>query len=142
MRLPRTGASMRSSVQASPNVTPMVDVMLVLLVIFMVVAPTLLDGFRAEPPQATSVLDHPNDSSDVVLGIDAAGRYFLSKHAIDSAALGPKLKALFAAMPLDHVLYLKADKELDYSKVLGAIDVARNNGVAVVVLFTKLPATP
>lgn len=132
---------MRSSVQAAPNVTPMVDVMLVLLVIFMVVAPTLLDGFVAEPPPAASVRDHPNDSSDVVLGIDAAGRYFLNKHAIDSAALGPKLKALFAANPLEHVLYLKADKELEYSKVLGAMDVARDNGVSVVGLITKQPTT-
>ena len=72
---------MRSSVQFAPNVTPMVDVMLVLLVIFMVVAPTLLDGFRAEPPRAVNVRDHPNDSSDVVLGIDAAGRYFLNKES-------------------------------------------------------------
>jgi len=79
---------MRPSVQFAPNVTPMVDVMLVLLVIFMVVAPTLLDGFRAEPPRAVNVRDHPNDSSDVVLGIDAAGRYFLNKRPIDSAALG------------------------------------------------------
>jgi len=132
---------MRSSVQAAPNVTPMVDVMLVLLVIFMVVAPTLLDGFVAEPPQAVSVSDHPNDSTDIVLGIDGAGRYFLNKHAVDSAALGPRLKALFAANPLDHVLYLKADKELDYSRILGAIDVARNNGVTVVGLITKQPAT-
>jgi biopolymer transport protein TolR len=131
---------MRSSVQAAPNVTPMVDVMLVLLVIFMVVAPTLLDGFVAEPPQAVSVLDHPNDSSDVVLGIDAAGRYFLNKQAIDSARLGSKLRELFAAGPLDHVLYLKADKELDYSKVLGAMDVARGSGVAVIGLITRQPA--
>jgi biopolymer transport protein ExbD len=117
----------------------MVDVMLVLLVIFMVVAPTLLDGFVAEPPQAVSVLDHPNDSSDVVLGIDAAGRYFLNKQAIDSARLGPRLRELFAANPLDHVLYLKADKELDYSKVLRAMDVARGSGVGVIGLITRQP---
>jgi len=62
------------SVQSTPNVTPMVDVMLVLLIIFMVVAPSLLDGFLAEPPTATNVRDHPNDSADVTLGIDATGR--------------------------------------------------------------------
>src|SRR4051812_8242252 len=49
---------MRSSVQAAPNVTPTVDVMLVLLIIFMVVAPTLLDGFVVEPPAAQNFLDH------------------------------------------------------------------------------------
>jgi biopolymer transport protein TolR len=131
---------MRSSIQAGPNVTPMVDVMLVLLVIFMVVAPTLLDGFVAEPPPAVSVQDHPNDSSDVVLGINVAGRFFLNKQPIDSAILGPKLHSLFAAGSFNHVLYLKADKELDYEKVLGAIDIARKNGVVVVGLVTKQPA--
>jgi biopolymer transport protein ExbD len=133
---------MRSSVQASPNVTPMVDVMLVLLVIFMVVAPTLLDGFRAEPPRAANVRDHPNDSSDMVLGIDATGRYFLNKREIDSAALGPKLQAMFAADPLNRLLYLKADKSLDYSRILSAMDVARDNGAAFVALITQQPTVP
>lgn len=131
---------MRSSVQFAPNVTPMVDVMLVLLVIFMVVAPTLLDGFRAEPPRAVNVRDHPNDSSDVVLGIDAAGRYFLNKRAIDSAALGPRIQAMLASDPLNHVLYVKADKTLDYSKILGVMDVARQNGAVAVGLITQQPA--
>jgi biopolymer transport protein TolR len=131
---------MRSSIHAAPNVTPMVDVMLVLLVIFMVVAPQLLDGFVAQAPPAANVRDHPNDSRDVVLGIDAAGRYFLNKQAIDPAILGPKLQALFVANPLNHVLYLKADRGLDYSKVLAAMDLARDNGAVVVGLITQQPA--
>jgi biopolymer transport protein TolR len=131
---------MRSSIQAGPNVTPLVDVMLVLLVIFMVVAPTLVEGFVVEPPAAVSGQDHPKDSSDVVLGIDVAGRFYLNKRAIDSAMLGPKLRSLFAAGSFNHVLYLKGDKQLDYEKVLGAMDIARKNGVVVVGLVTKQPA--
>jgi len=131
---------MRSSVQSAPNVTPMVDVMLVLLVIFMVVAPTLIDGFRADPPPAMNVHDHPNDSTDIVLGIDSLGHYFLNKRPIEAAALGAKLQALFAADPLNHVLYVKADKTLDYSAVLGAMDVARANGAVKVGLITQQPA--
>jgi biopolymer transport protein TolR len=130
---------MRSSVQSAPNVTPMVDVMLVLLVIFMVVAPTLLDGFRAELPRAANVLDHPNDSSDVVLGIDAAGNYFLNKRAIDSADLVPRIRALLGADPLNHVVYVKADETLDYSKVLEVMDLARQSGATVVGLITQQP---
>ena len=130
---------MRSSIQAGPNVTPMVDVMLVLLVIFMVVAPPLIDGFIAEPPLAVSVQDHPNDSSDVVLGIDAGGRYFLNKQPIDSARLALKLRSLFAVGPVRQTLYLKADKDLDYEKVQSAMDIARQNGVPVVGLVTKQP---
>lgn len=130
---------MRSSIQSAPNVTPMVDVMLVLLVIFMVAAPSLLDGFRAEPPRAANVRDHPNDSLDIVLGVDATGRYFLNKHPVDSAAVGPRLRALLTNDPLNRVLYVKADEGLDYSKVLRVMDVARENGAVVVGLITKQP---
>jgi len=128
---------MRSSIQSAPNVTPMVDVMLVLLVIFMVATPALLDGFRAIPPAAVNVHGHPNDSTDVVLGIDAAGKYFLNKQPIDSATLGTRLQALFASDPLNHILYVKADQSLDYSRVLGAMDVARENEAVVVGLITQ-----
>ena len=131
---------MRSPVQAAPNVTPMVDVMLVLLIIFMVVAPTLLDGFRAEPPKAANVKDHPLDSADVVLGIDAAGRYYLNKRPIPADDLGGQLQTIFRGSRRDPILYLKADRELDYSKVLAAIDIARNNGVVLVAMVTQQPA--
>jgi len=131
---------MRSPVQAAPNVTPMVDVMLVLLIIFMVVAPTLLDGFRADPPKAANVKDHPLDSADVVLGIDAAGNYYLNKRAIPAPELGGRLQSIFHSQRGESILYLKADRSLDYSKVLAAIDIARNNGVALVAMITQQPA--
>ena len=131
---------MRSPVQAAPNVTPMVDVMLVLLIIFMVVAPTLLDGFRAEPPKAANVKDHPLDSADVVLGIDATGRYYLNKRPVSAADLGGRLQAIYSGRQREPILYLKADRELDYSKVLAAIDIARNNGVVLVAMVTQQPA--
>ena len=118
----------------------MVDVMLVLLIIFMVVAPTLLDGFRAEPPKAANVKDHPLDSADVVLGIDATGRYYLNKRPVSAADLGGRLQAMYQGRQRDPILYLKADRELDYSKVLAAIDIARNNGVVLVAMVTQQPA--
>src|SRR5690349_3228058 len=85
--------SRQSSVQATPNVTPMVDVMLVLLIIFMVVVPALLDGFTATPPNAVNVRDHPNDSTDVTLGIDASGHYFWNKKPIQFGELAAKVEA-------------------------------------------------
>ena len=130
---------MRPAIQSAPNVTPMVDVMLVLLVIFMVVAQTLLDGFRAEPPRAVNVRDHPNEHSDVVLGIDAAGRYFLNKQAVDSASLATRLRDVFASDSLKHLLYVKADRTLEYSQVLEVMDVARQNGGVVIGLITQQP---
>jgi biopolymer transport protein TolR len=123
-----------AGVQSTPNVTPMVDVMLVLLIIFMVVAPALLAGFNAEPPQAQNIKDHPeDDQTDQVLGIDKDGNYYLNKKPIEAANVGPALHQIYAEKTRDdYILYLKADKNLDYAKVLDALDLATHNGVRVV----------
>jgi biopolymer transport protein ExbD len=126
-----------AGVQSTPNVTPMVDVMLVLLIIFMVVAPALLAGFNAEPPQAQNIKDHPEDAeTDQVLGIDKDGNYYLNKKPIRSEDVAPALHRIYIeATREDKVLYLKADKGLDYSKVLDALDIAMHNGVVVAALI-------
>ena len=120
-------------VQSTPNVTPMIDVMLVLLIIFMVVAPALMAGFNATPPEGVNLKDHPEDEqTDQVLGIDRDGQYYLNKRQINNQDLAPMLKKIFDARTEDKILYVKADKTLDYGKVLDAIDLASKNGVRVV----------
>ena len=57
-------------VKAEPNVTPMIDVMLVLLIIFMIVIPAINSGFNAQPPQGVNLKPHPEEDQDQVLGID------------------------------------------------------------------------
>jgi biopolymer transport protein TolR len=127
-----------SSVQSSPNVTPMIDVMLVLLIIFMVVTPALLAGFAATPPQAVNLKDHPEDANlDQVLGIDRDGNYYLNKKPIKTQDVGPMLKQIYDARTEDKILYLKADKNLDYSKVLDALDLAAKNGVRVTGMISE-----
>ena len=122
-----------SGVQSTPNVTPMIDVMLVLLIIFMVVAPALMAGFNATPPEGVNLKDHPEDEqTDQVLGIDREGQYYLNKRQIKNTELPQMLKKIFDARTEDKILYLKADKQLDYGKVLDAIDLASKNGVRVV----------
>ena len=124
----------QGAVQSTPNVTPMVDVMLVLLIIFMVVAPALLAGFNADPPQAQNIKDHPeDDQTDQVLGIDKDGNYYLNKKPIRAEDIAPALKHVYVDTPRDdYIMYFKADKNLDYSKVLDAMDIAMKNGVRVV----------
>ena len=124
----------QGAVQSTPNVTPMVDVMLVLLIIFMVVAPALLAGFNADPPQAQNIKDHPeDDQTDQVLGIDKDGNYYLNKKPIRQEDIAPALKHVYVDTPRDdYIMYFKADKNLDYSKVLDAMDIAMKNGVRVV----------
>src|SRR5215468_2126584 len=94
------------SVQSTPNVTPMIDVMLVLLIIFMVVAPALMAGFNATPPEGVNLKDHPEDEqSDQVLGIDRDGQYYLNKRPIRNEELAAKLKTIFEARTEDKILY-------------------------------------
>jgi len=130
-------ASSGGGVQSTPNVTPMVDVMLVLLIIFMVVAPALLAGFNADPPQAQNIKDHPeDDQTDQVLGIDKDGNYYLNKKPIEAANVAPMLHRIYVENTRDDkVLYLKADKNLDYAKVLDALDIAMHNGVVVAAMI-------
>ena len=123
-------------VKAEPNVTPMIDVMLVLLIIFMLVVPAIAAGFQAVPPQGVNLKAHPEEDEDQVLGIDANGQYFLNKKPIKNETLAEQLKRIYDARTVDKILYLKADKNLDYEKVLDAIDIAAHNGVRVTGMIT------
>ena len=129
-----TGSS--SNIKAEPNVTPMIDVMLVLLIIFMLVVPAINSGFQAVPPQGVNLKPHPEEERDQVLGIDANGQYFLNKAPIPNAELGPRLKTIYETREEDKLLYVKAHRELEYSKVLDAMDIASHNGVAVTGMIT------
>ena len=131
---------MRTSVRVAPNVTPMIGVMLVLLIIFMVVAPMLLEGFPLDPPIAENLRARPEEPGDCVLGIDSDGRYYLNKRSIDAETLPTALRSIYTVDRLDKVLYLKADRRLEYAQVLAAVDVARQNGVAVVGMIAEQPA--
>ena len=125
------------AVQAVPNVTPMIDVMLVLLVIFMVIAPTLLDGMRAVPPQTEHAVSHPAEEADEVLGIDAAGVFYLNKQPIARDQLAGAMRSIYTGRIKDRVLYVRADRSTSYALVLEALDVAAKNGVVVVGMISE-----
>ena len=124
-------SSSGAGVRAEPNVTPMIDVMLVLLIIFMIVVPALNAGFNAVPPEGQNITSHPEDDTDQVLGIDANGSYFLNKKRIPNERLEELLTKIYDARTTDKIMYLKAHKELEYGKVLDAIDIAGKAGVRV-----------
>ena len=124
------------NVKAEPNVTPMIDVMLVLLIIFMIVIPTISAGFNAQPPQGVNLKPHPEEDQDQVLGIDAQGQYYLNKKAIKNETLPAELKKIFDARTIDKILYVKADKNLEYEKVIDALDIAAAAGVRVTGLIS------
>jgi len=117
--------------RAEPNVTPMIDVMLVLLIIFMVVTPALLNGTAVNPPSAANLHAHPDDPGDHTLTIGLDGQFYLDRLPVPEGTLGPRIAALYVARK-DRVLFVRADKDLEYSVVLDALNVVHENGVAVV----------
>ncbi|HWJ21611.1 MAG TPA: biopolymer transporter ExbD [Gemmatimonadaceae bacterium] len=125
-----------NAVKAEPNVTPMIDVMLVLLIIFMLVVPAIAAGFQAVPPQGINLKAHPEENEDQVLGIDANGQYFLNKKPIRNETLAEQVKAIYDARTVDKIMYVKADRNLDYSKIQDAVDIISKNGVRVAGMIT------
>ena len=129
-------ATSGAGVKAEPNVTPMIDVMLVLLIIFMIVIPAINAGFNAQPPQGVNLKPHPEEDQDQVLGIAADGQYYLNKKPIKNETLPAELKRIFDARTVDKILYVKADKNLEYVKVIDALDIAATAGVRVTGLIS------
>ena len=130
------------NVRSEPNVTPMIDVMLVLLIIFMIVIPALLAGFAAVPPQGQNIKQHPNEDDDVILGIDAEGKFYLNKKPFSDEQIPGEIRAIYDRRTTDKIMFIKADKNLKYDRVMEAMEIASNQGVRVAALITdQVPGT-
>ena len=129
---------MTTKLATEPNVTPMIDVMLVLLIIFMVVAP-MLEGMHATPPAATNLSAHPDTTEGITLGISAFGEYYLNEKLISCGGLDSALRAISAGRSGNHLLYINADRRLDYAKILDAMELARAAGVVTVGMVAVQP---
>ncbi|RMG97789.1 MAG: biopolymer transporter ExbD [Deltaproteobacteria bacterium] len=122
------------------NVTPLVDVVLVLLIIFMVLAPVLTRSFfvrvppKEEDPQEETAAVDPN--VPVVLGVHDDGSFDVNGRTVDERELSGYLRRVFNARP-DNVLYLDGADDVAFAKVIEAIDLARRGGAAPIVLLTK-----
>ncbi len=126
-----------AAVKAEPNVTPLVDVMLVLLIIFMVIIPTLVSGMNADPPKGINLKKHPEEKGDQLLGIDRKGVYYLNRSPVRAEDLPGALKRIYDERQEDKILYLRADKNLPYEKVQDAVDIASKAGVRVTGLISE-----
>jgi biopolymer transport protein ExbD/biopolymer transport protein TolR len=135
-------AGIEQDVNADINVTPMIDVMLVLLIIFMVVTPAL--AYEAKLPKAK--MSAPEKDERVTLGVDKSGQYWIEDvpdpGPIPLNQLQQRLQKAYADRgdANDHTLYLKADNNVAYQTVLDAIDAARQAGVRRIGTITELPA--
>ena len=126
-----------TAIKSEPNVIPMIDIMLVLLIIFMIVTPLIANGFKATMPQGKNLEKRPEGDNEVVLGIDQAGRYFLNGRPLPNGTLEDQLRGIFAARTEDKILYFKADNKLKYSKIQEAVEMARTSGARVLSAITE-----
>jgi biopolymer transport protein TolR len=121
------------------NVTPMVDVMLVLLVIFMVTAPLLTVGVPVNLPQTQAPsINEPKEP--LVITIDAKGDVYLQNNKIDSKDLGPRLIAVTNNNP-NATIYVRGDRAIDYGRVLEIMSIVSSAGFTKVSLIAELPGT-
>jgi biopolymer transport protein TolR len=136
------GSAGRSGVRAEPNVIPMIDIMLVLLIIFMIVTPLIAAGFKATMPKGKNLDKRPEGENEIVLGVDAGGQYFLNgKGPVDPVVLEEQLKSIYAARSEDKILYFKADNQLRFVRIQDAVELARRSGARVMAAITEPKVT-
>jgi biopolymer transport protein TolR len=119
------------------NVTPLVDVMLVLLVVFMVAAPLLTIGVPVDLPQ-TAAPPITDPTEPLVISIDGNGRIFIQDAVIETEALVPRLQAITDNNP-DALLYVRADRSIDYGRVLEVMSLVSSAGFRKVSLIAQPP---
>jgi biopolymer transport protein TolR len=114
-------------VMAEINVTPLVDVMLVLLVIFMVTAPMMQQGVQVNLPKANTKAMTPMEET-VVISVDKSGKVFINKDEIPAAALRGQLSTMFAEREKKEV-FLKADAGVPYGEVVKTMADIKGAGI-------------
>jgi biopolymer transport protein TolR len=136
--IPRRGKGRQP--MAEINVTPLVDVMLVLLIIFMVTAPLLVAGVPVDLPDARSA-SLPQDQTPIQISLDGRGRLFIDRQDVALAALPERLKALRSARSDDARVYVRADRGLDYGRVMAVVGEVNAAGFRKVALVTDRAST-
>jgi biopolymer transport protein TolR len=118
----------KGGVKSDINVTPLVDVMLVLLIIMMIVAPMLQKGVDVKLPTATNRQDKPDTQEQTVVAVTADGRMHLNQVAIPDRDMPDRLNEALESKK-EKIVYLKADQDASYGRVMAAFDALRKANV-------------
>ncbi len=132
-----SGGSSRGGLNANINVTPLCDIMLVLLIIFMVITPLLQKGVALKLPEAVNPTDHPDNEETVTLAITKDQALYINKIPITQAELITKLNEKFSKS-IEKAMFLKADENLDYGDVLRIMTMCRDGGAEEIGLITEV----
>ena len=130
-----SGPSRDGGLMADINVTPFVDVMLVLLIIFMVTAPMLTQGVDVNLPQASAKALRA-DEERLIITVDANSRVFVGKQPVEFNRLGGVLREIVARRT-DRQVYFRADRSVPYGFVVKVIAEVRNSGIEKLGMVTE-----
>ncbi len=128
-------ATSNEELKAEINVTPLVDVVLVLLIIFMVVTPLLKQEVPIDLPLATNSRG-AEDATQVTVSLAADGRALIDGNEVPADDLVPRLKAIYADRP-DKTIFLEADRGLPHGRVVDLMDDCREAGIVRIGIITK-----
>lgn len=122
---------------SDPNVTPMIDVLLVLLIIFMVIVPSLRKSIDVQLPDPTPQVAPPNaDNTNIVLEVLPEGKFKINSEEATREGLPKRLAEIYGPRP-DKIIFVKGDSTVKYQDVIYAMDVARGAGVKVIGITPK-----
>jgi biopolymer transport protein ExbD len=125
----------KGGVKSDINVTPLVDVMLVLLIIMMLVAPMLQQGIAIRLPTAANTVDKPESADQTVIAIARDGGIYLNAKQVREGELTTKVNELLESKK-EKIVVIRADEEAAYSAVMSAMDQLRQAGVEDIGLIT------
>lgn len=123
-------------VQAEPNVIPLIDIMMVLLIIFMLLTATQYEAMFAQVVPEAEHGEDPAAATRLILEVGDGGRYAINREFVSADSLGSRLRQLYRNRP-DKTLLVRGDGDARYQEIVTAIDVARDAGVQVVGLWTR-----
>jgi len=126
--------------QSAINVTPLVDVVLVLLIIFMVIMPVLDKNFRVHLPQPTPVATERELPAQILVRVDAAGRFHVNERPVLDEAYETALGRLLAERaPAERVVFVSAEPDAGYARLIAAFEGARHAGADKLALHSEGP---
>ena len=135
-----TGGS-KGSVKSDINVTPLVDVMLVLLIIMMLIAPMLQQGVAVQMPEAANTGEKPDTQDQSVVAIDSRGAFYVNAIPVTPDDLIPRVQRVLEDKK-EKIVYLKGDKDAKYSAIMDAMDAFRKAQIENIALITEKKNKP